>query len=507
VSIENNVAVVSAWPNNLVNVVDFVSGSYILGGYEYESASPQDPLGVLGRVVMYGYDNIDSSWKMTGELQRNKISGTPSSIFGYSVSVCSDFVSVGAPVVNLAHSNGDPCYTYTLESESTLTYVHMDVSWTDCSGISQSYSYLLNFNDGGAPFLHTFSAREGTVNVTTGANLRKWGRSDEPYASIVDPTNQISSSFPTTYSGSVFVYDLSKYTENPHIGNVFYKNGNLILTSTASNYSGIFTGTGSRGFELKYKGTHTIYEHEHLISIRPGEFNYSTNPSSLVESNLKFDVNRDGVFDFLDVDLIMRYLHKKKFFEEFEFDDNGIVLEQDRFSNHSWWSNDVLLTESEDVLLQEGIEAAYLASSSFNRFTKDAYDYIETELVSTGILDIDGNGKINLNDGTIISLYYFNTLTPSKLAELIDASSTRVYMKDVVLYLNTYCRNDNFAVSPKFLEYQYSSSYDPTGSYLAPFITTVGLYDNNQLVAVGKLGRPLKNMVDWPVNIVVRFDT
>jgi hypothetical protein len=46
----------------------------------------------------------------------------------------------------------------------------------------------------------------------------------------------------------------------------------------------------------------------------------------------------------------------------------------------------------------------------------------------------------------------------------------------------------------------------PTGSYLAPFITTIGLYDGNELVAVGKLGRPVKNLVDWPVNIVVRFD-
>ena len=75
------------------------------------------------------------------------------------------------------------------------------------------------------------------------------------------------------------------------------------------------------GFTLNYKGSHTIYEHEHLVSIRPGEFNYSTNPTSFVQTKLLFDVNQDGKFDFLDVDLIMRYLYKKKFFEEFVFDD------------------------------------------------------------------------------------------------------------------------------------------------------------------------------------------
>jgi hypothetical protein len=30
-----------------------------------------------------------------------------------------------------------------------------------------------------------------------------------------------------------------------------------------------------------------------------------------VQTSLLFDVNQDGVFDFLDVDLIMRYLQKK----------------------------------------------------------------------------------------------------------------------------------------------------------------------------------------------------
>lgn len=158
-------------------------------------------------------------------------------------------------------------------------------------------------------------------------------------------------------------------------------------------------------------------------------------------------------------------------------------------------------------MLQESDEAAYLASSSFNAFTKTAFDYIQTNLVDTGILDTDGDGSINLNDGNILSLYYFERLTPERLSSLINEDSTRKYVKDIKEYLNAYCRSDNYKVSPYFLEYQYSSSYDPTGSYLAPFITTIGLYEGNELVAVGKLGRPVKNLVDWPVNIVVRFDT
>lgn len=59
-----------------------------------------------------------------------------------------------------------------------------------------------------------------------------------------------------------------------------------------------------------------------------------------------------------------------------------------------------------------------------------------------------------------------------------------------------------------FADYDASSSIDPTGSYLAPYITTIGLYDNdNQMVAVAKLPRPVKSLPDYPVNFIIRFDT
>ena len=120
---------------------------------------------------------------------------------------------------------------------------------------------------------------------------------------------------------------------------------------------------------------------------------------------------------------------------------------------------------------------------------------------------IDGNGEINLNDGYLFALYVLQQLNPTSIAPYLDANSTRQYVVDIQKYLDKYCGVDTKSTNPEFLNYQYSSSYDATGSFLAPYITTVGLYQDNQLVAVGKLGRPIKNLIDWPVNIVVRFDT
>lgn len=59
-----------------------------------------------------------------------------------------------------------------------------------------------------------------------------------------------------------------------------------------------------------------------------------------------------------------------------------------------------------------------------------------------------------------------------------------------------------------FGDYDVSSSIDPTGSYLAPYITTIGLYDDSMtMVAVAKLGKPIKSLPDFPVNFIVRIDT
>jgi hypothetical protein len=63
-------------------------------------------------------------------------------------------------------------------------------------------------------------------------------------------------------------------------------------------------------------------------------------------------------------------------------------------------------------------------------------------------------------------------------------------------------------VKPAFLQYEASSSLDQTGSFLAPMITTIGLYDNElNMVALAKLTQPIKSLPDYPVNFIIRFDT
>jgi hypothetical protein len=59
-----------------------------------------------------------------------------------------------------------------------------------------------------------------------------------------------------------------------------------------------------------------------------------------------------------------------------------------------------------------------------------------------------------------------------------------------------------------FEHWDMSGSVDRTGSFLAPTITTIGLYDDDcSLLAVAKLANPIKSLPDLPINFLVRFDT
>ena len=49
---------------------------------------------------------------------------------------------------------------------------------------------------------------------------------------------------------------------------------------------------------------------------------------------------------------------------------------------------------------------------------------------------------------------------------------------------------------------------EATHSDFATYVTSIGLYnDNNELVAIGKTAKPIKNDKEMSLTFVVRFDT
>jgi hypothetical protein len=97
-----------------------------------------------------------------------------------------------------------------------------------------------------------------------------------------------------------------------------------------------------------------------------------------------------------------------------------------------------------------------------------------------------------------------------------DPAGIRKVSSSIWEYGTRYVRNKNFPYSSSldktkkgsFDDYDTLGANDRTGSFLAPFITTIGLYDDNlNMVAVAKLPTPIKSLHDYPVNFIIRFDT
>lgn len=184
---------------------------------------------------------------------------------------------------------------------------------------------------------------------------------------------------------------LPEESQGIKIGNIFYNQGLVVLTKDSELLL-------QNQWELNYKSTQTIYEHEYLLIANEDEFNVSQNPSAIVEVGkiTEFITGSDNKIYKVTTNPGVKYIKKKSILE------NGNILDY-RFGSN-----------------------------------REGYEHI----------------------------------------------------------------------SGGFEHYDLSGSVDSTGSFLAPFITTIGLYDDNcDLVAVAKLPQPIKSEPDIPVNFIIRFDT
>ena len=126
----------------------------------------------------------------------------------------------------------------------------------------------------------------------------------------------------------------------------------------------------------------------------------------------------------------------------------------------------------------------------------------------TAIVEIGGSS-------TTASIFDFSSIStnPNIYTQSIHIDGEKFIKKKSTLTNGTvldYNIESMYSSSIKggFGDYEISSSIDQTGSYLAPYITTIGLYDDNMdMVAVAKLGNPIKSLPDFPVNFIVRIDT
>ena len=113
----------------------------------------------------------------------------------------------------------------------------------------------------------------------------------------------------------------------------------------------------------------------------------------------------------------------------------------------------------------------------------------------------DGAKKVQITTSRAESLR-------KKRNDLVTTSFYDAGIKNVRNSKYPYVSKLNSGKFGSFDDFEYSGSIDPTGSYLAPYITTIGLYDDSlSLIAVAKLPQPIKSEPNYPINFIIRFDT
>jgi len=153
-----------------------------------------------------------------------------------------------------------------------------------------------------------------------------------------------------------------------------------------------------------------------------------------------------------------------------------------------------------------------LVFTNVTQFSNYTLDFKSTQTIyETEVLVSVKSGEFNYSQNptavqvTLSGSYDFETtgVTNSfsagtkKIKEVLDIKRREFFSGSV-----------DHSVSGSWDDYFTSASVDPTGSYLTTYITTIGLYDEyGDMLAIAKLPKPIKNLPDYDMNFIVRFDT
>jgi len=440
----------------------------------------------------------------SGWIQALKTYGTPSTLYnnvmGWSVDIFGDNAVAGIPKVNINTMNS--CYI-----EGTLNQSHYCNA--DLQSIVNGQVMLLQKNTGSGEWSITnvyqrkkkflspyrdygFDAAIADNSMVVGAPMLLL----DTNRNINTPVTQSSGTTLDDLTGKAYIYNLNTLHDQFHVGNVFYRNGKIIIMTSGSAFDGLFynpLNTYTYEYDLEFKSHHTIYEKQIICSVDPGEFNVSTNPTAVVKSTSTFDINGNGKFDFQDADIILRYMQYKN------TSILGLPVSTD-------WSSSIVKSDDEISLLNY-YQANINDSTTPYLFAEKLLQWETTDTQMQTILDLNQDYRIDIRDMNIMWKYFSNRLTQGNYSLYITPSCRRQLFSDVMDYMNGLTgKYEVPMIKSHFLDYDRLTTFDKTGSYLAPMATAIGLYDGLELVAFAKLGTPIKISPELPINFVVKMD-
>ena len=200
------------------------------------------------------------------------------------------------------------------------------------------------------------------------------------------------------------------------------------------------------------------------------------NNSDIFIGSLGIDSNKDGIKGY------------KGAISEFFIFDKGLT--QSEITQLSFTgSTNLMVTNTNavgNVFYEHGIivlsdPRPKYGTTQYKTFNDRLYNYL-SEVTQSAHID-----KFSLEYNSTLTLYEYEFICKLKEDEFNFTSNPTIRLDN----------NPNSEIPKDFVG----------NSHFSPYLTTVGLYtDSGELVAVGKLGTPIKKRSDVDLNLIVRFD-
>lgn len=434
-----------------------------------------------------------------------KTYGTPTIMknnrLGYSVDIFGDYAVAGIPKPN--NENMESLYVistitqlhYPENSSAGLSGQFLLMTKNSSSGEWNSLDIFQKSKDFMSPYrCYGNSTAIGKQAIVVGAPMLLL----DEHRSLTLDSIQSGNATIDDICGKIYIHMISSLRGEYHIGNAFYRNGKIVLTTTSGSiFDNLMydpNGITPYLYDIKFKTRHTIFEKNIICNIEPGEFNTSTNPSAVTKPQSVLDLNKNGVFDFQDADAILRYMAYK----------NSIYMGVTPTTN---WSSSIITTDDEQSLLDFYKSNIYINDAYTTQLAQQCIDTwtLGTEMESK--LDFNQDNQIDVRDMLILWKYFANRLNQVNYNSYITPICKRKYFNDIIDYMDILtCKSAIPMIKGDFLEYEKFAAIDKTGSYLAPYVTEIGLYSGLDLVMVARMGNPIKLMPDMPINFIIKMD-
>lgn len=313
-----------------------------------------------------------------------------------------------------------------------------------------------------------------------------------------------------------FKYSSSDFTaSNVQIDRFRGEKGNFLENQTT-------TGTNSTEYQvLIYDSIKELYYSNYLSS----SLGSTSNTSSILPGSdssgdvLRGDIYTTNYYNYLGTDLTI-----PRFIPTGSGDQIGVLSIPSGLFGHQLQPGSIRITSGSTVLVDDGEGTLFVSSSTPSpNYGNVIYEH--------GIIIFTNSGSYNAGDGggeTGLTGYgnefygqtgsYYGEEAAGQvilpgLGSIISGSITLEFSSSYTIletqYKSTIRENEfNFSLNPSLISGSEGEVYDfSTGSYFSPYVTTVGLYnDNQELLAIGKLSQPLPTSRTTDTNIFINID-